>query len=66
MMFQPFSSSSGGTGIGLAIVYRIVQEHGGAIHVRSKEGAGTSLTVSIPDKIGVKDDFKITVEKADP
>lgn len=47
--FQPFSSSfSEGTGLGAAIVYRLVEEHGGRIQVDSREGEGTSVSVVLP------------------
>jgi two-component system sensor histidine kinase PilS (NtrC family) len=48
-LFQPFRTNfPSGTGLGMAISYRIVQEHGGRIEVTSHEGAGTSITVSLP------------------
>ena len=48
-LFQPFQSFfDGGTGIGMAIVYRIVQEHGGRIEVESAPGAGTRIVVELP------------------
>jgi len=48
-LFQPFRTNfPSGTGLGMAISYRIVQEHGGRIEVLSHEGAGTSITVSLP------------------
>jgi len=48
-LFQPFHSSfDRGTGIGMSIVYRIVQEHGGSILVESRPGAGTTITVELP------------------
>ncbi len=47
--FEPFQSSfDGGTGLGLAVVFRIVQEHGGNIKVRSRPGEGTEVTVILP------------------
>jgi two-component system, NtrC family, sensor histidine kinase PilS len=47
--FQPFHGSfRGGAGLGLAIVYRLVQEHGGRIRVRSRRGAGTEIAISLP------------------
>jgi len=48
-LFQPFRTNfPSGTGLGMAISYRIVQEHGGRIDVNSREGAGTTITVSLP------------------
>ncbi len=48
-LFEPFSNSTtGGTGLGLSIVYQIVKDHNGAINVRSREGAGTIITVELP------------------
>jgi len=40
--------SSEGTGIGLALVQELVQQHGGSIHVQSEIGKGSTFTVSIP------------------
>ncbi|HZQ35163.1 MAG TPA: PAS domain S-box protein, partial [Dehalococcoidia bacterium] len=37
-----------GTGIGLATVRQIVEQHGGSIAIRSAEGAGTTVTVRLP------------------
>ncbi|HWN41183.1 MAG TPA: ATP-binding protein [Thermoanaerobaculia bacterium] len=48
-LFHPFQSFfDGGTGIGMAIVYRIVQEHGGRLDVDSRPGGGTTITVELP------------------
>jgi two-component system sensor histidine kinase PilS (NtrC family) len=48
-LFQPFRTSfPSGTGLGMAISYRILQDHGGRIEVSSREGIGTAITVSLP------------------
>jgi two-component system sensor histidine kinase PilS (NtrC family) len=47
--FQPFSGSfDRGTGLGAAIVYRLIEEHGGRIHLESTPGKGTEVTISLP------------------
>jgi signal transduction histidine kinase len=48
-VFTPFSTAfDGGTGLGMAIVRRIVEDHGGAIDVESTPGEGTSVTILLP------------------
>jgi len=48
-LFTPFSTAfDGGTGLGMAIVRRIVEDHGGAIDAESTPGEGTSVTVLLP------------------
>src|SRR5215510_2294795 len=48
-LFDPyFTTKIRGFGLGLTIVERIVQEHGGVIHVASKQGKGASFTIRLP------------------
>lgn len=48
-LFHPFRTFfETGTGIGMAIVYRIVQSHQGTISVESRRGQGTVITVELP------------------
>jgi signal transduction histidine kinase/ActR/RegA family two-component response regulator len=48
-IFDPFfTTKKEGTGLGLAVVYSIVKNHGGHIGVMSAEGQGTTFTVHIP------------------
>jgi signal transduction histidine kinase len=37
-----------GTGLGLALVYSIVVEHGGTIALETEPGAGTVVRVTLP------------------
>ena len=43
-----FTTRKNGSGLGLPIVRQIVQQHGGTVSVRSREGRGTSVTVTLP------------------
>jgi DNA-binding response OmpR family regulator len=55
-IFDPFFTTKGplggggqqGTGLGLTVCYNVVQSNGGDIAVTSKEGAGTTFSVTLP------------------
>ena len=48
-IFDPyFTTKRGGHGLGLAVVYGIVQSHGGAISVATAVGRGTTIEVLLP------------------
>ncbi len=50
-IFEPFyTNKPGGSGLGLPIVKRIIEDHGGSVLVQSREGAGTSVTITLPVK----------------
>jgi two-component system sensor histidine kinase SenX3 len=42
------SRDTGGTGLGLSIVRHVVQNHGGEVSVVSREGEGSTFTITIP------------------
>jgi two-component system sensor histidine kinase PilS (NtrC family) len=51
-LFQPFHGSfAKGSGLGMAIVHRIVTDYGGTIHVTSQLGQGTTVRVELPARI---------------
>jgi len=51
-VFEPFVTTKGprhGTGLGLSVVYRIVEDHGGQIAIDSRPGHGTRVVLTFPD-----------------
>jgi PAS domain S-box-containing protein len=50
-LFQPYhTTKTGGHGLGLMIVQRIMRAHGGQVGIESKEGVGTVVTLQFPRK----------------
>jgi PAS domain S-box-containing protein len=50
-IFDPFvtdKQAEGGTGLGLSVTYSLVKAHDGEISFKSKEGKGTTFTVTFP------------------
>ena len=50
---EPFFSTKiarGGTGLGLAMVYGMIQCHGGTIQIESKRGSGTTIRLIFPER----------------
>jgi len=60
-LFTVFFSTKGskGTGLGLPVSQKIVEEHGGRVEVESTEGEGTTFTICLPpQRTGAKRDTK--------
>lgn len=55
-IFEPFyTTKDKGTGLGTAIVFNIIQKHGGDIKVESEEGNGASFIIRLPKNIQNRD-----------
>ncbi len=61
-LFEPFFTTKKkgkGVGLGLSVVYGIIEEHKGSINVESEVGKGTTFVVEIPlDQQGIKNEKK--------
>ena len=64
-LFQPFVSfgKQNGTGMGLAVVQKIVQDHGGDVVVESTASEGTEFVVRLPLRCHAPEDSEMTTAK---
>jgi two-component system sensor histidine kinase HydH len=66
-LFIPFfTTKEKGTGLGLPISQRIIENHGGTIEVRSKLGAGSTFTVLLPIEADVFASYAETKKRPPP
>jgi signal transduction histidine kinase len=48
-LFQPFHTTKpGGTGLGLALVHRVIEAHGGEVRVDGRRSLGAAFTIALP------------------
>ena len=49
-LFEPFHTTKGkhGTGLGLAVSWRIIDNHSGTINVESEPGKGSTFVIHLP------------------
>src|SRR3989442_9497491 len=65
---EPFFTTKGeeGTGLGLPMVYGIVQRHGGTIEIESAPGQGTTFRVRFPIEPGATEARRVEAAESAP
>jgi CheY-like chemotaxis protein len=65
---EPFFTTKGehGTGLGLAMVFGIIQRHGGSIDLKSAPGGGTSVTLLLPAAIKIPEREQVGTPAIEP
>jgi signal transduction histidine kinase len=63
-VFRPFyTTRPEGTGLGLAVVRKVARDHGGRVTISSREGAGTSVTLTFPAEERSKEALRAVRER---
>jgi len=65
-VFEPFFTTKpvgAGTGMGMSITYKVIQNHKGSVTIDSKEGVGTTFTITLPISHGEDEAESATQEE---
>ena len=68
-VFEPFYTTKrdrGGTGLGLAVAYGVVRQHGGLLHCYSEVGVGTAFKIYLPVHVRAAGDIGTKISGTAP